>query len=268
MTTQRLTFIGGAGKIGWAIISGLLDTKVLKPAQITVTARHRSSLTNAKTRKLHTSLNNREACAKADIIVLCVHPDELPDVIKELCGTLAPNQLLISVVTGCTTESIAALCGQKMRVVRAMPNTPVMIREAVTCIAAGKHAKAKDVDVTRKIFACVGNTEVIDEKHMNAATGLGGCGPAYVFKIIEALSEGGVKMGLPRATARHLAAQTLKGAAELVLQTGKHPAELKDAVTTPGGCTIDGLAKLEEHGLSNALIQAVETATRKASSLS
>jgi pyrroline-5-carboxylate reductase len=182
-------------------------------------------------------------------------------------ANLGPQHLLISVVSGCSTKQMEGMAQHDLRVIRAMPNTPVMIRASMTCLSAGQFATEVDLQLAEQIFATVGEVLRLDECHMNAATGLGGCGPAFVFKIIEALSEGGVKVGLPRETARTMAAQVLKGAAQLVLETGMHPAALKDAVTTPGGCTIDGLAKLEEHGLSIALIDAVETATIKAGKL-
>lgn len=267
MHSTRLTFIGGAGRIGSAIISGLLASKTVAPAQLTATAGHDSSLDTLRTLKVHCTTKNVAAVKGADVIVLCVHPDDVSDLLSEIARSLKSTQLLISTVSGCTTNTLESLCGKSLRVVRAMPNTPVRVRMAMTCLAAGRHAKPADLDLARQMFATVGEVAILDERHMNAATGLGGCGPAFAFKIIEALSEGGVKVGLPREIARKMAAQVLKGAAELVLTTGQHPAALKDAVCTPGGCTVDGLAKLEERGLSIALIDAVETATKKAAAL-
>lgn len=262
-----LACIGGAGRIGTAIIDGLLATKAYSPNSIYVTARHSESLEHVKARKLHTSTDNCAAIKKSDIVLICVHPDEVKELFEEIGAKFTADHLIISVVSGCSTSQIEEYCPDKVRVIRAMPNTPVKIRQAMTCLSAGKNVKSKDLKIAQDIFSTVGEVEILDERHMDAATGLGGCGPAFVFKIIEALSEGGVKMGLPRSTARKMAAQVLKGSAELVLQSGQHPAELKDSVTTPGGCTIDGLTKLEERGLSIALIEAVETATRKSREL-
>ncbi len=267
MKRPRLTFIGGAGKIGSAIIDGILAAKFVSAGQLTVTARHAESLAAFRKRKIACTTNNVAAVKNAQLIVLCVHPDDMPDLLKDIGKHLKSSQVLISIVSGCSTQQIETWCGRPLRIVRAMPNTPVHVRLAMTCLSAGQHAKPEDLATAQGIFATVGEVEVLDERYMNAATGLGGCGPAFAFKIIEALSEGGIKVGLPRSTARKMAAQVLKGAAELVLTTGQHPAALKDAVTTPGGCTIDGLAKLEERGLSIALIDAVETATKKAGGL-
>lgn len=267
MKGQRLAFIGGAGKIGSAILDGLLVSKTVAPSQVVVTARHEASLAAWQARHVRGSTDNRAAVRAADLVVLCVHPDEVAGLLKEIGPRLTAKHVVISVVSGCCTQQIEKFCRHPLRVVRAMPNTPVMVRASMTCLAAGRHAKSEDLATAQRIFATVGEVEVLDERHMDVATGLGGCGPAFAFKIIEALSAGGVKMGLPRETALKLAAQVLKGAAELVLTTKQHPAALKDAVTTPGGCTIDGLTKLEERGLAIALIEAVETATRKAARL-
>jgi pyrroline-5-carboxylate reductase len=267
ITGKRLTFIGGAGKIGSAILNGLIAAKRVLPAQITITARHAASLKAMKALKLKATTENIAAIHKADVVVLCVHPDEVHPLLTELAPHLTKQHLVISIVSGCTTRELEQTCDHALRAVRAMPNTPVSVGEAMTCLAKGAHATTRDLALAQEIFSTVGLVEVLDEHHMDAATGLGGCGPAFAFKIIEALSEGGVKMGLPRDLARTMAAQVLKGAAELVLTTGLHPAALKDAVTTPGGCTIDGLTRLEERGLSIALIDAVETATRKSREL-
>lgn len=267
MNNTKIAFLGGAGKIGSAILDGLLESEIVQARHVWVTARHEESLVKCQDHGVHCTLDNAKAVAEADLLVLCVHPDEVAGLLEQIAPALTKDHVIISVVSGCSTAQIETFSKHDLRVIRAMPNTPVMVRASMTCLAPGRHVRKEDLKIAQQIFATVGVVLVIDERHMNAATGLGGCGPAFAFKIIEALSEGGVKVGLPREVARTMAAQVLKGAAQLVLETGQHPAALKDAVTTPGGCTIDGLTKLEERGLSIALIEAVEVATAKAGNL-
>ena len=265
---QRIALLGGAGKIGSSIVGGMLSAGKIDPDKVVITARHEHSLERVSHLGVAGTLDNLAAVDGADVVGLCVHPDEVRDLLARISPALAPGQMILSVVTGVSTGAIEKALGSELPVVRGMPNVAVFVRESVTVLCSGRHAGPKHVELARRIFDTVGVTEVLDEKHMDASTGLGGCGPAFAFKMIEALAEGGVKMGLPREVSRRVAAQVLKGAAQLVLETGKHPAALKDEVTTPGGCTIDGITKLEERGLAIALIEAVETSSRKASLLS
>lgn len=267
MWDKHLALIGGAGKIGSAILSGMLGGNAADKTKVYVTARHARSLAAWQEAGVKAGTDNAEAVRDADVVILCVHPDEAAPVLQEVAEALKPGVLFVSVATGLRTADIERHLPAGTAVVRAMPNTAVHVGESMTAVCRGRHANDDDMDGVVRIFETVGEVETLDERWMNAATGLGGCGPAFVFKIIEALSEGGVKVGLPREAARKIAAQTLKGAAEMVLKTGKHPAALKDEVTTPGGCTIDGITKLEERGLPIALIEAVETSTRKAAAL-
>lgn len=267
MQIPRMACIGGAGKIGTAIVNGLLAARAIAPSKIVVTARHAESLVPWRGRGVRATLNNLAAIRSAKAVLLCIHPEDTQAILEEVSPALNDHHVVISLVTGVSTDLLEEWCGRTVRLVRAMPNMPVMVGQSMTCLAKGVHAGARDLQIAQRIFRAVGEVEVLDEKHMNAATGLGGCGPAFAFKIIEALADGGIKVGIPRAIARRMAAQVLKGAAELVLQTALHPAQLREQVATPGGCTIDGLARLEERGLSIALIDAVETATIKAGKL-
>jgi pyrroline-5-carboxylate reductase len=267
MLDKKLALIGGAGKIGSAILSGMFTRKAIQPENVVVTARHAASLERSRGLGVRLTTDNRAAVPGADVIMLCVHPEEMPVVLAELGQDIQTGQLVVSVATGTTTGAIEQLLRPTISVVRAMPNTAVHVGQSMTALCRGRHVCEEDLKLAVRIFETVGEVEILDERHLNAATGLGGCGPAFVFKMIEALSEGGVKVGLPREAARKMAAQVMKGAAEMVLRTGKHPAALKDEVTTPGGCTIDGIAKLEQHGISIALIDAVETSTLKAGRL-
>lgn len=267
MNGKRFAVLGGAGKMGGALIDGLLASGQVKPEAVIATARHAASLARMAERGVRTGLDNLAAVQDADVIVLAVHPDETAEVLRQVAPALSGDKLLISIVTGVRARRLEDMIGVDVPVLRANPNLAVIVQQSATVVCRGRFATADHVALAKQLFATVGLVEELDERHMNASTGLGGCGPAFVFKIIEALSEGGVKMGLPRDVSRKLAAQVLRGASELVLKTGRHPAALKDEVTTPGGCTIDGIAKLEERGLAIALIDAVETSTRKAGML-
>jgi pyrroline-5-carboxylate reductase len=188
-------------------------------------------------------------------------------VLDEIRPELNEQKLLISIAAAVSTEYMEKRAGGNVPVLRAMPNTPSMVGEGITAICKGKHATAKHLELARKLFDSVGKTVVVDEKHMDAVTGLSGSGPAFLYIILESLAEGGVKMGLSRELATLLAAQTMLGAAKVVLETGHHPAQLKDTVTTPAGCTIDGFLELEEGKLRVTLIKAVVKASQRAKEL-
>jgi pyrroline-5-carboxylate reductase len=254
--------------IGRALVEGMMARKLFPPASITVTAKHEASLERMRPLGTRLSTDNPAAIAEADAILLAVHPDQAVPLVTECVESFRTGQLLISVVTGIGTTELKLAAESKVMVIRAAPNMAALVGASFTSLAVEPEVSPEQLAFAVRIFEAVGTTTVLDEKHMNSCTGLAGCGPAFAFKVIESLSEGGVKMGLPRDVSRAMAAGVLKGAAELVLKTGKHPAELKDEVTTPGGCTIDGIAKLEELGLPIALIAAVEASSRKAARLS
>ncbi len=267
MKYTKFAFIGGAGKMGTALIDGLLASREVSAGSVVATARHESSLARLEEKSILATTNNLEAVKEAGIIILAVGPEDTADVLGEIAGELSQDQLIVSIVTGVATDEIERLAGNPLPIIRANPNIAAVVSQSATVLCRGRHATQDHVEMANRLFATVGIVEELDERHMNASTGLGGCGPAFIFKIIEAMSEGGVKMGMPRDVSCRIAAQVLKGAAEMVLATGKHPAALKDEVTTPGGCTIDGIAKLQERGIAIALIDAVETSSRKAGAL-
>jgi pyrroline-5-carboxylate reductase len=211
--------------------------------------------------------NNLEAAKQTDLILLGVKPFQVQDLIEEIRPALSPAKTLVSFAASVTTRSIEEASGLEIGVVRAMPNTPAALGAGATALCRGRFVSAKQMELAQRIFETVGRCVVVDEKHMDAVTGLSGSGPAYIYIIIEALAEAGVKVGLPRDIATQLAAQTAFGAAKMVLETGYHPALLKDAVTTPAGCTIDGILELEEGGLRVTLIKAVMRATERAKQL-
>jgi pyrroline-5-carboxylate reductase len=258
----------GAGKMGETLIKAWLETKLLDPEQIIATAKHAKRVDEIAQRfSVATTLDNREAALGADVILLCVKPQTLRDVLNEIKPAVRPEQLLISIAASATTAFIERNLDQAAAVIRAMPNTPALIRAGMTALCAGTNAREEHLQRARQIFDPVGRTLIIDEKYMDAVTALSASGPAYIYVVLESLAEGGVKVGLPRHIATELAAQMCLGAACMVRDTGAHPALLKDAVTTPAGCTIDGLLQLEEGGLRVTLIKAVVEATRRAAQL-
>ena len=205
--------------------------------------------------------DNRSVAESADILVLAVKPHVVPEVLGDLAGVVKPDQLVLSIAAGVTTPTIEEGLQAKVPVIRVMPNTPCLVGEGAIAIAPGKHAAADHLETASRIFGAVGKVVQLTEDKMDAVTGLSGSGPAYVYMFIEALADGGVRMGLPRQAALTLAAQTVLGAAKMVVETGAHPAELRDRVTTPGGTTIAGIAALEDAGLRSAAIEAVTSAT-------
>jgi pyrroline-5-carboxylate reductase len=228
----------------------------------------------AKELGIRVTTDNREAVKGADIILLTVKPQTVGEVLHQIAPEIGSQSLVLSVAasvpTGFVEQQLAAASGgrhDKIAVVRAMPNTPAAVDCGMTAICGGTHAQAEHLEIARTMFDAVGRTIVLDQKHMDAVTGLSASGPAFAYIILESLAEAGVKVGLPRDVATLLAAQTMKGAASVVLETGDHPALLKDAVTTPAGCTIDGILELEEGKLRVTLIKAVVKATSRAGEL-
>jgi pyrroline-5-carboxylate reductase len=264
----NLAVIGG-GKMGGALAEALVGSGRVTREHLTVTVRHPASLEvfHGKGIRARLASENEAVAREAEVLILGVHPDETAEALKQVRPSLREDHLLISIVTGVSTARLEEMAGVSLPVVRANPNIAVLVAESATVLCGGRFATEGHLALARSLFATAGLVEVLDERHMNASTGLGGCGPAFIFKILEAMAEGGVKMGLPRDVSQRISAQVLKGSAELVLRTGRHPASLKDEVTTPGGCTIDGIAKLQERGISIAMIDAVETSTRKAGAL-
>lgn len=264
---KKLALIG-TGKLGEGLLSGMLGSQLVPVSQVEATVAHQPRadyLSEKYGVKAHT--NNRKAVAGADLILIGLKPQQVKGFLHEVKKGLRKDALIISAAASVTTALIERELGHPARVVRAMPNTPCLIRHGMTALAAGKHASADDLKIAQEIFGSMGRTVVVDEKHMDAITGLSASGPAYVYLIIESLAEGGVKLGLPRELSTELSAQTLLGASALVLHTGEHPAKLKDMVTTPAGCTIDGLLELEEGGLRVTLIKAVVRAAERARQL-
>jgi len=263
---NKIAFIGG-GRMAEAMIGGLLSGEVCSAESIWAADPAAERRDHLKSQfGIRVGPTNREAVVWADVVVLAVKPQMLPAVLSELGPTLA-HALVISIVAGVMIRTIEEQTGSVTRVVRAMPNTPALIREGMTALAPGAGVSNEDVRLVRKMFEAVGLVVLVEERMMDAVTGLSGSGPAYIFQAIEALADGGVMMGLPRQTAELLAVQTVLGSARLVLESGMHPAQLKDRVASPGGTTIAGLHQLEQGGFRAALMAAVEAATIRSKEL-
>jgi pyrroline-5-carboxylate reductase len=264
---QRIAVLG-AGKMGGILIKALIEKHQIAPERVRATVAHEGRAHNLS-HKLGVAVttDNVAAVDGADIVFICVKPQVVQELAEQISDKITDKQLVISVAASVHTSQIESALGAGAPVVRAMPNTPSVVGQGMTALCKGQYAKSEHVEAASALFNAVGRTVVVDEKHMDAVTGLSASGPAYIYIILESLAEAGVKVGLPRDIATLLAAQTTLGAATVVLETGDHPALLKDAVTTPAGCTIDGIMELEEGKLRVTLIKAVVKAAQRAKEL-
>jgi pyrroline-5-carboxylate reductase len=268
--TARSIAVIGSGTMGRSIAAGMLRAGVAAADRLLVTDRTQADA-EALARELgaRAAPDNAAACAAADVVLLCVKPKDVANVLEELTThhALAHRPLVISIAAGVTIATIEAALGPTAIVVRAMPNTPCLIGKGMTVLAKGSQATDEHLAVAQEIFSSLGRCIGLEEKHLNAVTAVSASGAAFLYVVIEALADGGVMCGLPRGVATELVAQTALGAAEMVLAAGRHPAALKDDVTTPGGCTIAGLLALEDGKLRSVLARAVEVTTRVAAGL-
>lgn len=268
MKLQKTFAVIGAGKIGQTLIGAMLETGLVERKNIIATAKHQNSIDLVEREfKIKTCLDNAEACKSADVLLLCVKPQGIDEVLESIRGSITKEQLIITTIASVPTWHIEKSLKKPIPVIRTMPNTPCLIRMGMTGIAAGKYVDQDHLDLAKKLFDTLGRSIILDEKHLDAVTGVSGSGPAFMYMIVEAIAEGGVKVGLPRDVATLLAAQTMTGAGNMILRTQQHPALLKDTVTTPAGCTIDGILELEEGGLRVTLIKAIVKATQRAGKL-
>jgi pyrroline-5-carboxylate reductase len=258
----------GAGNMAEALIRGLVRGGHVVPERVHASGPRPERMAQlAGEFGVTTTPDNRELARASQILVLAVKPQILDRVLLEVSGAIHAGALIISIAAGVSTAAIERRLPPEARVIRAMPNTPALVGAGATAVAAGAHADARDVDLARFVFDAVGITVVLDESQLDAVTGLSGSGPAYIFLILEALADAGVKVGLSRRTAQKLAAQTVMGAAKMLLDTDGHPGQLKDMVTSPGGTAIAGLHTLEQGGMRTTLINAVEAATLRSREL-
>jgi len=263
----RFAFIGG-GNMAEALIKGLLSGLGVIPQQIMAT-----DVVPERRTYMHTtygitaSADNKHAVQESTVVVLAVKPQIMPMILEEIAPVVNSEKLVISIAAGITLQTLQRALGDSRRVVRVMPNTPALVLAGAAGISPGKAATAQDIALVEQIFNAVGRAMVVSDEMMDVVTGLSGSGPAFIFALIEGLSDGGVLMGLARPTATLLAAQTVLGAAKMVLETGKHPGELKDMVTSPAGTTIAGMQALESGGLRGLMMEAVRRATERSEAL-
>ncbi|TLD71964.1 pyrroline-5-carboxylate reductase [Phragmitibacter flavus] len=258
----------GCGKMGSALLNGVLAAGLVKPEDVLICDAYATAAMQLKNR--HPSLivvsDAAELAPQADVVILAVKPKDIRPLLEN-CASLKKSPLWLSIAAGITLKQLQDWSGPKARVIRSMPNTPAQIGKGYSAFAKGSTATDSDAQIARDLLGAVGLVDEVPEYLLDSITGLSGSGPAYVFTIIEALADGGVLMGLPRDAALRAAAQTVVGAAQMVIDTAQHPASLRDAVTSPGGTTIAGLEQLEKHGLRNALLQAVRKATERSREL-
>ncbi len=266
---DRSIAVIGAGNMGTSLLRGILNAKLASPDRITASGIHSARLEKLGSKwKIKHTLDNAAAAANAGILLLCVKPYTVGKVLDDIAPVLQKEQLIISIAAGVTIESIQRRIGKDNPVVRAMPNIASTVDEGATAVAFGRFVNEEHQRIAISIFEAVGEVVVVEEQQLDAVTGLSGSGPAYIYMVIEALVDGGVKMGLPRDVATKLAIQTVLGSAKLVKVSNLHPAILRDQVTTPGGTAINAVHELESHGLRSMLINAVATATRRSKELS
>lgn len=269
ISLNRAIAIIGAGNMGTSLLRGILNSKLAPHNKIIASGTHSARLEKLGSKwKVNHSLDNKQAVQFGDIVMLCVKPYTIGKVLDEIKSVLRADQLLISIAAGVTIDSIQRRIGMDNPIVRAMPNIASTVDEGATAVSFGKSCNEEHQRIAISIFEAVGEVVVVEEHQLDAVTGLSGSGPAYIYMVIEALVDGGVKMGLPRDVARKLAIQTVLGSAKLVKESNLHPAILRDQVTTPGGTAINAVHELESHGLRSMLINAVATATLKSKELS
>jgi pyrroline-5-carboxylate reductase len=265
---KTLCFLG-SGNMGEALVSGLVQSGSARPENIICTDVREERLEELRARYgVKTSADNLEAVRASEIVIYAVKPQLMAEVLKETADLLDMSKLVVSIAAGVPLRAIESLLQKELRLIRVMPNIAASVKESATALSAGRHARREDVELAMSIFNSVGKTVFLRENYlMDAITGLSGSGPAYIFIIVDALADAGVKMGLARKDAQYLAAQTVMGAAKMLMETGEHPGQLKDRVTSPGGTAIAGIHTLEKGGLRTTLINAVEAATLRSKEL-
>jgi len=258
---KHITIIGG-GNLGSAIAEGLLKSRFAKASDITITKRNIATLQSLKKKGITITDDNNEAVKKGDVVILAVKPFQVADVLLGIKNELSNKKIFISVVTGVLIGEMENIIEKQLPLFRAMPNTAIAIQQSMTCVCS-KDATAEQVEYVNDLFEKLGKVVTIDEKLMEAATILGACGIAYALRFIRASIQGGIEIGFDAATASLIASQTVKGSAELLIQTGRHPEQEIDKVTTPKGCTIAGLNEVEHQGFSSSLIKDVVVSYKK-----
>ena len=267
MENIKIGFIG-AGNMGRAIIRGILNSQLLKPDQIIASAHTQATLDRLHTDfGICTTKDNKEVASSSDILFLAIKPNKFAEVLPAIAPSLKENCILVSVAAGQSLASIEAFIGKEVKIIRAMPNTPALVGEAMSALCHNSLVTEEETALVLRLFDSFGKTELITESLMNTVIGVSGSSPAYVYMFIEAMADAAVADGMPRSMAYKFAAQSVLGAAKMVLETEKHPGELKDAVCSPGGTTIEAVAALESGGLRDTVITAQRACVRKANEM-
>lgn len=263
---MKLGFIG-CGNMATAILGGILKKQLLSPDEVIASALHQTTLDKVSAAYgIHTTLSNCEA-AKADIVFLAVKPQFYEKVIHEIKNTVTESQIIVSIAPGKSIETITGWFGKPIKLIRTMPNTPAMVGEGVTAVCPAKTVTEDELNQVLALLESCGTAEVMKEHMVDAVVSVSGSSPAYIFMIIEAMADGAVRDGIPRSQAYRLAAQAVLGSAKMVLETGKHPGELKDMVCSPAGTTIEAVAAMEKAGLRNAILAGMEACSNKTRSM-
>lgn len=263
---MKISFIG-AGNMGSAIIGGVIKAKLANGADITVSDKNEERLKELQSEYGVSVTTNNGDCTDCDILVLCVKPNVIYSVIDEIKTAVKKDCVVVSIAAGQTLQKLEAAFGGNVKIARVMPNTPALVGEGMAAISAGTHLDERDTECVKTIFESVGKAEIVPERLMDAVTGVSGSSPAYVFMFIEAMADAAVRGGMSRDMAYTFAAQSVLGSAKMVLDTKLHPAQLKDMVTSPGGTTIEAVAVLEEEGMRNSVIKAIDACIEKSKSM-
>lgn len=263
---MKIGFIG-SGNMATALANGFISSKKLLPEEIFISAKTAESLEKWEKTGVNTTLDNKLVCKESDYVIFAVKPNVLPFVLRETKEFLK-NKLVLSIAAGTTIKTIEEIIGFDTKIIRCMPNTPAQVNCGMTVLSPNSFVSEGETEEVRRLFECVGSAIILEEKYINAATALHGSSPAYVYMLIEAMANSGVKYGIPKNTAITLAAKAVEGSAKMVLETNRHPAELKDAVCSPGGTTIAAVMELENSGFSASISSAIDACIKKADEMS
>lgn len=264
---KKVGFIG-CGNMGKAMLSGIIDSKKINIEDILVSTKSNTSKENIENEfKINVTLNNEEVVRFSDILILAIKPNMFEEVIKDIKDKIKKETIIVSIAAGISIDNLENLIGEDYKIVRTMPNTPALVREAISAICYNNNIKDEDLDEVIKIFNMFGKCEVLEEKYFHGFIALCGSSPAYVFMFIEAMADAAVKLGIPRNKAYKMAEQAILGSAKLALETGKHPGELKDMVCSPGGTTIEAVAELENGNFRSTIIKALEKCAEKSKNM-
>lgn len=263
MREKIIGFIG-AGNMGSAMIGGICKSGLFSPEQIIASAHSSQTLDRIKNQfGIRTTLSSSEVAAQCDVLFLAIKPNKFAEVLPSFANSLKENCIVVSVAAGQSIKAIETLLGSHIKLVRAMPNTPALVGESMSALCCNAQVTPEELDFIKQLFCCFGKAEIVTESMMDAVIGVAGSSPAYVYMFIESMADAAVADGMPRAMAYQFAAQAVLGAAKMILETGKHPGELKDAVSSPGGTTIEAVAALEANGFRNAVISAQRACVQK-----